>query len=89
MTTSTLTRRDLLGGAAKAIATFAALSGPAAFNSSLAATSGAGECIATHRQLALNLKNLLHDRQVSQSDKAHALKTCRCAQCNVAITPML
>ncbi|MCP5080372.1 MAG: hypothetical protein GY948_01610 [Alphaproteobacteria bacterium] len=89
MTTHTLNRRDLLGTAAKGLAAFTALSSGTVFATSLAGAAEANVCIANHRQLADNLRVLTLTADVGETEKAIALKTCRCIHCDVAISPML
>ncbi|MEM8688199.1 MAG: hypothetical protein AAGF81_12765 [Pseudomonadota bacterium] len=89
MTTPILNRRDLLGTTATGVAALTALSGRAAVTPALAAISGPSGCIANHTQLAQNLTALVLDPAVGAREKAHALKTCRCVHCDVAIGPLV
>lgn len=89
MTTYSLTRRDLLGTTATGLAALTALSSLPAATSAFAGTSGASICIANHTQLAENLTALIAHSSVSDQEKAHALKTCRCVHCDVAIAPLV
>ena len=82
MTTHMLNRRDLLGTTAKALGAFAAFGGTVSI---LPNSAGAKDCIANHRKLAQNLKELVLDPAVSQAEKDFAIKTCRCTHCDVAI----
>ena len=88
MTTHMLNRRDLLGTTAKGLAAFTAFSGGAVFAAGFAADAHASTCVVNHGQLARNLKTLTLDPTVGEIEKAHAVKTCRCLHCDVAISPM-
>ncbi len=89
MTTHKLNRRDLLGTTATGMVALTAFTGVPGIASAFTGSSGPTKCIANHTQLARNLTELVASPAVSEREKAHALKTCRCVHCDVAITPVV
>ncbi len=89
MTTYSINRRDLLGTTATGLAALAALSGMPGSASAFTGAFRPARCIANHTQLAENLAALVADPSISDHEKAHALKTCRCVHCDVAVAPLV